>query len=37
MGRRAPLLGLDVFARSRAVDITTDEEVNQAVLQALTA
>lgn len=34
-GRR--YLGLDVLARSQAVDTTTDEEVNEPALQALTA
>ena len=34
-GRR--YLGLDVLARSQAVDTTTDEEVNEPALQAITA
>ena len=34
-GRR--YLGLDVLARSQAVDTTTDEEVNEPATQALTA
>jgi transposase-like protein len=34
-GRR--YLGLDVLARSQAIDTTTDEEVNEPALQAITA